>query len=137
MLSGDILYLDYREYKVHFPAHRFILLGFDEKKGETYIADRINDYPETCSMGALRESRNPKEAISTHNQWGKFSSGKMRHSLPEAAGIALRMTGGNAKSNFGPAIGPVRSPGSPTVHSHGDKCGRKQCPSKARRDPER
>ena len=26
MLSGDILYLDYREYKVHFPAHRFVLL---------------------------------------------------------------------------------------------------------------
>ena len=91
MLSGDILYLDYREYKVHFPAHRFILLGFDEEKGETYIADRINDYPETCSMSALRESRNPREAISTYNQWGKFSSGKMRHELPEAAGIALRM----------------------------------------------
>jgi len=91
MLSGDILYLDYREYKVHFPAHRFILLGFDEEKEEVYIADRINDYPETCSMGALRESRNPKEAISTYNLWGKFSSGKVRHSLPEAAGIALRM----------------------------------------------
>ncbi len=91
MLSGDILYLDYREYKVHFPAHRFILLGFDEEKEEAYIADRINDFPETCSMGALRQSRNPKEAISTYNLWGKFSSGKLRHSLPEAAGIALRI----------------------------------------------
>lgn len=91
MLSGDILYLDYREYKVHFPAHRFILLGFDEEKQEVYIADRINDYPETCSMGALRQSRNPREAISTYNLWGKFSSGNMRHNLPEAAGIALRM----------------------------------------------
>jgi hypothetical protein len=92
MLSGDILYLDYREFKVHFPAHRFILLGFDEEKEEVYIADRINDYPETCSLGALRSSRNPGDAISTYNQWGKFASAEVRHSLPEACGIALRMT---------------------------------------------
>ncbi|HEB26359.1 MAG TPA: DUF4872 domain-containing protein [Porticoccus sp.] len=92
MLSGDIFYLDYREYKVHFPAHRFILLGFDEEKEEAYIADRINTYPETCSMGALRKSRNPKGVITTYNQWGKFSSGDVRHSLPEACGIALRLT---------------------------------------------
>jgi hypothetical protein len=92
MLSGDILYLDYREFKVHFPAHRFILLGFDEEREEVYIADRINDYPETCSMGALRRSRNPVDAISTYNQWGKFSSAEVRHGLPEACGIALRMT---------------------------------------------
>jgi len=92
MLSGDIIYLDYREYKVHFPAHRFILLGFNEAKQEVYIADRINDYPETCSMGALRESRNPSDAISTYNLWGKFSSGKVQHELPDAAGLALRIT---------------------------------------------
>ena len=92
MLSGDILYLDYREYKVHFPAHRFILLGFDEEKEEVYIADRINDHPEVCSMGALRRSRNPTDAISTYNLWGKFSSGAVRNSLPEACGIALTMT---------------------------------------------
>ncbi|MEP5763024.1 MAG: BtrH N-terminal domain-containing protein [Halieaceae bacterium] len=92
MLSGDIFYLDYREYKVHFPAHRFILLGFDEDKQEAYIADRINDFPETCSIAALCQSRNPEVAISTHNLWGKFSSGKIRHNLPEAAGIALRIT---------------------------------------------
>lgn len=92
MLSGDILYLDYREFKVHFPAHRFILLGFDEAKQEAYIADRIHDYPEICSLNALRESRNPSDAISTFNLWGKFHSGDVRHSLPDAAGIALRIT---------------------------------------------
>ncbi len=92
MLSGDILYLDYREYKVHFPAHRFILLGFDEENQESYIADRINDYPETCSMGALRLSRNPPDAISTYNLWGKFHSGEVKHSLADAAAIALRIT---------------------------------------------
>lgn len=92
MLSGDIFYLDYREYKVNFPAHRFVLLGFDEEKEEVYIADRINDHPETCSMGALRRSRNPTEAISTYNQWGKFSSGRVRHSMADACGIALGLT---------------------------------------------
>lgn len=24
ILSGDIFYLDYREYKIHFPGHRFV-----------------------------------------------------------------------------------------------------------------
>lgn len=92
MLSGDIFYLDYREFKVHFPAHRFILLGFDDEKQEVYIADRVNDYPETCSMAALRTSRNPKGVISTYNQWGKFSSGNVKNELADACGIALGIT---------------------------------------------
>ena len=92
MLSGDIYYLDYRKFKVHFPAHRFILLGFDEEKGEAYIADRINAHPETCSLAAVHQSRNPENAISTSNLWGKFHSGDVRHSLPEACGIALGIT---------------------------------------------
>ncbi len=92
MLSGDIFYLDYRDFKVHFPAHRFVLLGFDEEKQETYIADRVREEAETCSMQALRSSRNPPVAISTYNQWGKFTSGAQRHSLPDACGIALKMT---------------------------------------------
>ena len=92
MLSGDIYYLDYRDYTVHFPAHRFILLGFDEDKGECYIADRINDHPETCSLEALARSRNPNSPISTYNLWGKFSSSAQRNTLPTACGIALRKT---------------------------------------------
>jgi hypothetical protein len=92
MLSGDIFYLDYREYKVHFPAHRFVLLGFDDDKQEVYIADRTREETETCSMAALRKSRNPTDAISTYNSWGKFASGTVRHSLPDACGVALRKT---------------------------------------------
>ncbi len=34
MLSGDIFYLDYRKFKVHFPSHRFVLLGFDDRGRE-------------------------------------------------------------------------------------------------------
>ncbi len=89
MLSGDILYLDYREFKVHFPAHRFVLLGFDEEKEEAYIADRVREETETCSLQGLRISRNPPDAISTCNKWGKFSSGAQRNSLQDACGLAL------------------------------------------------
>jgi hypothetical protein len=92
MLSGDILYLDYREFKVHFPAHRFVLLGFDDEKQEVYLADRTREQTEVCSMEALRLSRNPPDAISTYNAWGQFSSSAQRHSLPDACGLALRKT---------------------------------------------
>jgi hypothetical protein len=89
MLSGDILYLDYREYKVHFPAHRFVLLGFDDEIQKAFIADRINVPPEACSYGALFTSRNPPEGISTHNLWGKFHGTEVTHSLEEACRIAI------------------------------------------------
>jgi len=92
MLSGDIFYLDYREYKVHFPGHRFILLGFNEDAEEVYIADRINTHAETCSMGALRLSRSADAGISSHNLWGKFHSSHANNSLPEACGLALKMS---------------------------------------------
>ena len=92
MLSGDIFYLDYREFKVHFPGHRFILLGFNEEAQEVYIADRINTYAETCSMGALRLSRSADAGISSHNLWGKFHSARASHALPDACGLALKMS---------------------------------------------
>lgn len=92
MLSGDIYYLDYREFKVHFPAHRFVLLGFDEEREEVYVADRTDEETQTCSMEALRLSRNPPGGLSTYNAWGKFHSADVRHSLPDACGIALRKT---------------------------------------------
>ena len=90
MLSGDIFYLDYREYKVHFPGHRFVLLGFDDEREVAQIADRINEEPETCSYGALFKSRNPPEGLSTQNLWGRFNSGDVKNDLPTANRIALR-----------------------------------------------
>jgi hypothetical protein len=90
MLSGDILYLDYREYKVHFPAHRFVLLGFDDAIEKAFIADRIRPVPEACSYGALMKSRNPPEGLSTHNLWGKFHGTEVGRSLPDAARLAIR-----------------------------------------------
>jgi hypothetical protein len=89
MLSGDILYLDYREFKVHFPAHRFVLLGFDDAVQKAYVADRIRPEPEACSYGALAKSRNPPEGLSTLNLWGKFHGTAVGRSLPDAARLAL------------------------------------------------
>jgi hypothetical protein len=89
MLSGDIFYLDYREFKVHFPGHRFVLVGFDDEREIAFIADRINAEPEACSYPALFKSRNPPEGISTHNLWGRFHGSEPTRSLEEAAAWAI------------------------------------------------
>jgi hypothetical protein len=89
MLSGDIFYLDYRDYKVHFPAHRFVLLGFDDEKQVAYVSDRIDLESQACSYGALRKSRNPPGFYSTYNLWGKFEGTAIKHSLEEACARAI------------------------------------------------
>lgn len=89
MLSGDILYLDYREYKVHFPGHRFVLLGFDDAIEKAFIADRIRKEPEACSYAALRTSRNPPEGMSTNNLWGRFHGTEIGRSLRDATRLAI------------------------------------------------
>jgi hypothetical protein len=110
MLSGDIFYLDYRDYKVHFPGHRFVLLGFDEETQETIIADRINVEPEICSQGALATSRNPPEGMSTQNLWGKFYDTEIKRDLPDAAREAIRtcasrmLEGGGGEPEFASGV---------------------------------
>ncbi len=90
MLSGDILYLDYREFKVHFPGHRFVLLGFDDATQKAFIADRIRPEPEACSYSALITSRNPPEGMSTHNLWGRFHDTTVGRELVDAAELAIK-----------------------------------------------
>ncbi len=92
MLSGDILYLDYREFKVHFPGHRFVLLGFDDETEKAFIADRIRDVAEACSYGALAKSRNAPEGFSSFNAWGKFHSNEPGRSLTDACRFAIKET---------------------------------------------
>lgn len=98
MLSGDIYFLDYRDFKVRFPAHRFVLLGFDDEAKIAIVADRIRPEPEVCSYEALRKSRNPDTGISTYNLWGKFHGTEVKNSLEDACVKAVttcvrRMTG--------------------------------------------
>jgi len=111
MLSGDIFYLDYRDYKVHFPAHRFVLLGFDDEREVVWIADRINTEPEVCSYGALFASRNPPEGLSTHNLWGRFDGTEVRHDLTHATRLALdtcaRRMLGEEQAPFGAIEAPA------------------------------
>jgi hypothetical protein len=90
MLSGDAFYLHYRDFKVHFPAHRFVLVGFDDETRMAAVVDRIDAAPQPCSYDALAASRNPKDFISTQNLWGRFTDGSTSRSLPEACAIALR-----------------------------------------------
>ncbi|MFK7731529.1 MAG: BtrH N-terminal domain-containing protein [Pseudomonadales bacterium] len=92
MLAGDIFYLDYRKFKVHFPGHRFVLVGFDDEQKQVYIADRTECEPQVCSLQGVRDSRNSPVGMSSHNLWGKFHSGEVRHSLGEACEHALRIT---------------------------------------------
>jgi hypothetical protein len=89
MLSGDILYLDYREFKVHFPGHRFVLLGFDDEAQKVFIADRIRPEPEVCSLAALITSRNPPEGLSTQNLWGRFHGTTVGRELVDATRMAI------------------------------------------------
>lgn len=90
MLTGDIFFLDYRNYTVRFPAHRFVLLGFDDDQKIAYVADRVDSAPQACSYEALAESRNPATGISTFNLWGKFFDTTMKNSFEQAAVRALK-----------------------------------------------
>jgi len=92
MLSGDIFYLDYRKSKVHFPAHRYVLVGFEDDKETAWIADRRDPEPQACSYVGLRKSRNPPDFISTFNTWGKFYGTEVGRSLPEAFEHAIGKT---------------------------------------------
>ena len=100
MLSGDILYLDYREFKVNFPGHRFVLLGFDDEMKKVSIADRIRPEPEICSYGALFTSRNPPKGMSTHNLWGRFHDTEVGRGLVDATERAIAIC---ARSMLGEA----------------------------------
>ena len=113
MLTGDIFFLDYRNYKVRFPAHRFVLVGFDDEKQTAYLADRVDPEPQPCSYEALRKSRNPDTGITTLNLWGKFYGTAVKNSLADAikkaiSTTALRMTGkdDSQKELFEGAAGP-------------------------------
>jgi hypothetical protein len=91
MLSGDALYLNYRDFRVHFPSHRFVLLGFDDDEGTAWVADRIDAAPQLCSCDALRKSRNPPDFLSTHNLWGKFHGREVGRAPEEAYRAALEL----------------------------------------------
>ncbi|MFQ5458806.1 MAG: BtrH N-terminal domain-containing protein [Myxococcota bacterium] len=90
MLTGDVFYLDYRKFKVHFPGHRFVLVGFDDEARIAWVADRVDEKPQACSFDALAKSRNPPIGVQLYNLWGKFHGTTLAHPLEEACVRALR-----------------------------------------------
>jgi hypothetical protein len=107
MLSGDAYYLEYWDFRVHFPAHRFVLLGFDDDRQVAFIADRFDPEPQACSYGALRLSRNPPDFISTQNLWGRFGNGRAHQSLEAAYATAIAES---ARRMLGRGAAPARKP---------------------------
>jgi len=89
MLSGDAYYLDYRDFRVHFPSHRYVLLGYDDERRRAIVADRIEAEAQECGYEALALSRNPPLALSTYNLWGKFHGTTVGRTLEEAMAHAL------------------------------------------------
>ena len=92
MLSGDHYYLDYKNARDHFPAHRFVLLGFDDDRQMAIIADRMRLEYEECPYDKLALSRNPPLPISTYNLWGKFHDTKVNNNMKDAFVFALKRT---------------------------------------------
>ena len=90
MLSGDSFHLDYRDFRHHFPAHRFVLVGFDDHAEVALVADRLDPTLQRCSYAALRKSRNPTDFISTYNSWGRFHGTEATRSRPDAYRSALK-----------------------------------------------
>lgn len=104
MLSGDALYLTYRDFKVHFPAHRFVLLGFDDSARTAFIADRIEEAVQPCDYDALARSRNPRDFISTYNLWGKFHGDRVDCEMPQAFASAIARVARRMVDNDGSDI---------------------------------
>jgi hypothetical protein len=90
MLSGDVFYLDYRKFTVHFPSHRYVLVGFDDASQTAYVADRLDPEPQACSYEAVAKSRNAPEGLSMFNLWGKFHGREVGNSQERACLHALR-----------------------------------------------
>lgn len=113
MLSGDAYYLTYRDFRVHFPSHRFVLLGFDDAEQVAIVADRLDPEPQRCSYRALRLSRNPPSFISTRNLWGKFHDTRVGRSMEAAYASAIQA---NARRMLGSeASGPSPSEANPDL----------------------
>lgn len=120
MLSGDALYLDYRDFKVHFPAHRFVLLGFDDDARRALVADRIDEAAQPCAYDALAASRNPKDFLSTWNLWGKFHDGHVGRTIAQACATAIPRAARRMLEND---VGGVQVPDGAAVTATGGLAG--------------
>jgi len=91
-IAVESYYLPYHpSYKRrHFPGHRIVVIGFDDKKEEVYVAERQMEQIQTVSYSALKEARS-LGMFPNKNRRGVFKSKIIRHSLKDACINALKL----------------------------------------------
>ncbi|MDD5448417.1 MAG: BtrH N-terminal domain-containing protein [Actinomycetota bacterium] len=57
MVHADVYYLDYLRAKRHFSTHRIVLVGYDEDRGVSFVADNDRDTIQECSLENLEKAR--------------------------------------------------------------------------------
>jgi hypothetical protein len=93
----DMYYLDYlnvpKEPWNHFGAHMIVLAGYDEEKGEAYIADTGFDGLQATSLKNLADARNSKyKPFPPRNTWFNISVPAKTQPLGQAVEKALGET---------------------------------------------
>jgi hypothetical protein len=96
----DMYYLDYmkipKEPWNHFGNHVIVLVGYDEKKGEAYIADSSFEGMQAISLQSLAQARNSKfEPFPPENAWFEINVPKTTKPLSKAAEMAIKETAKN------------------------------------------
>jgi len=76
--------------KRHFPGHRIVVIGFDDKKEEVYVAERQMEEIQTVTYSALKEARTGG-IYPQLNRRGVFKSKIIRHSIKDASINALKL----------------------------------------------
>ncbi len=96
----DMYYLDYmqipKEPWNHFGNHVIVLVGYDEEKGEAYIADSSFEGIQTISLKSLAQARNSKfEPFPPENTWFEINVPKTTKPLSKATEMAIKETAKN------------------------------------------
>jgi hypothetical protein len=93
----DMYYLDYMNFPKkpwnHFGAHMIALAGYDEEKGEAYVADTNFSGLQATSLKSLADARNSKyRPFPPRNTWFNISVPAKTQSLSQAVKKALSET---------------------------------------------
>jgi len=96
-IFADIYYLDYinvpKEPWNHFGAHMIVLVGYDEKKGEAYVADTSFNGLQAISLKSLAKARNSMhKPFPPKNTWFNISLLAKQQPLNQAVKKALLET---------------------------------------------
>jgi hypothetical protein len=96
----DMYYLDYMQISKepwnHFGNHVIVLVGYDEEKGEAYVADSTFGGIQTITLQSLAQARNSKfEPFPPKNISFEINVPKMTKPLSKAVEMAIKETAKN------------------------------------------